>query len=137
MQSIPSELIVDVERIASRRRLLLLQQPDIINEPQWSNQCKDGRKGGKGYGGEGCARITRRCAMVLKWRTVSNVSATISNASPIRQNRIPVTVFHLVAFSYKYERKSKRFMRLERRKNISHDFIFPSFESGSTHSDLK
>jgi len=42
MPSIPSELITDVERIASCRRLLLLQQPDVINEPQWSNQCKDG-----------------------------------------------------------------------------------------------
>jgi len=58
MPSIPLELIVDVERIASRRRLLLLQQPDVINEPQWSNQCKDERKGGKARGWRG-ARESR------------------------------------------------------------------------------
>jgi len=37
--SILPELIAGVERVASYRGLLLLLQSDVINEPQWSNQC--------------------------------------------------------------------------------------------------
>jgi len=67
MPSIPSELIVDVERTASCRRLLLLQQPDVINEPQWSNQCKDG---------EVCARGDVVCGDI--------VSAALTATFPLR-----------------------------------------------------
>jgi hypothetical protein len=43
--SILPELIADVERIASYRGLLLLLQSDVINEPQWSNQCWETGRG--------------------------------------------------------------------------------------------
>lgn len=107
MPSIPSELIADVERIATCRRLLLLKQPDVINEPQWSNQCKDGEVYARSENHETpwhskCAAST---CDVFPLRT-RDVGPGVLNRTPIT---VPRRVLYAASFPYKYECNAKRF----------------------------